>query len=64
MPYAMLASGRWQQAAKIWRNAGCTYEYAAALSESDRPDDPGEALTTVDKLAARVRALLTTYTSR
>ncbi len=37
-PYALLADGRWREAAEVWRAAGCRYEYAAALAES--PEQP------------------------
>ncbi len=62
-PYALLAAGRWREAAELWQKAGCAYEQAAALAESPDPDDLADALTILDTLAAeplaaRVRELL------
>jgi DNA-binding CsgD family transcriptional regulator len=52
LPYALLAAGRWREAAAIWQAAGCPYEHALALSESDDPDDLRAALTALDLLGA------------
>ena len=62
-PYALLTAGRWREAAKTWREAGCEYGYAVALIESDDPDDLAEALVVfqglgAEPLAARVRGRL------
>ncbi len=62
-PYALLATGRWREAAAIWQTAGYPYEHALALSESDDPDELRAALATLDALGAeplarRVRARL------
>jgi DNA-binding CsgD family transcriptional regulator len=51
-PYALLADGRWQEAAEVWRAAGCRYEYAAALAESPETDDQVTALAVLDTLGA------------
>jgi DNA-binding NarL/FixJ family response regulator len=51
-PYALLAAGRWREAADRWQRAGCPYEYALALSYSDDPDDLRAALSTLDGLGA------------
>jgi DNA-binding NarL/FixJ family response regulator len=62
-PYALLADGRWREAADAWQAAGFPYEYAMELSESPDPDDHLTALATLDALGAaplarRVRARL------
>jgi DNA-binding CsgD family transcriptional regulator len=62
-PYALLAAGRWREAAAAWRDAGCPYEYAAALADSRDPADLLSALAELDALGAeplarRVRARL------
>lgn len=51
-PYALLADGRWREAAETWRAAGCPYEYAAALADSPEPDDQLAALVLLDELGA------------
>ncbi len=62
-PYSMQAVGRWQDAAKVWGDAGYPYEQASALAQSPRTADRIEALTVLDligagPLARRVRAEL------
>jgi DNA-binding CsgD family transcriptional regulator/tetratricopeptide (TPR) repeat protein len=62
-PYALLADGRWREAAEVWHAAGCRYEYAAALTESPEVDDQLAALALLDALdaeplARQVRARL------
>jgi DNA-binding CsgD family transcriptional regulator/tetratricopeptide (TPR) repeat protein len=52
-PYAMAAAGRWREAAAAWESAGCPYEQAAALADSDDPQDLLTALGTLDELGAR-----------
>jgi DNA-binding CsgD family transcriptional regulator/tetratricopeptide (TPR) repeat protein len=52
-PYALQAAGRWREAAAVWRAAGCPYEQAAALADSDDPQDLLAALGTLDELGAR-----------
>jgi DNA-binding CsgD family transcriptional regulator/tetratricopeptide (TPR) repeat protein len=51
-PYALLAAGRWREAAELWRQAGCPYERASALAHSDDPADVLEALSILDQLGA------------
>ncbi|MCX2947676.1 BTAD domain-containing putative transcriptional regulator [Lentzea sp. NEAU-D7] len=60
-PHALLAAGRWREAAKRWQQAGCDHWYAVALAESDDPGDLAEALAIFEglgahPLVARVRA--------
>jgi DNA-binding CsgD family transcriptional regulator/tetratricopeptide (TPR) repeat protein len=57
-PYALLADGRWREAAEVWRAAGCRYEHAAALAESPDTDDQLTALTMLDALGAEPLARL------
>jgi DNA-binding CsgD family transcriptional regulator/tetratricopeptide (TPR) repeat protein len=62
-PYGLQAAGRWREAAEAWARAGCPYERAAALAESQHPDQLLTALGLLDELgarplAARVRARL------
>jgi DNA-binding CsgD family transcriptional regulator/tetratricopeptide (TPR) repeat protein len=64
-PYALLADGRWREAAEAWRAAGYRYEHAAALAESPDADDQLAALAILDSLGAEplaglVRARLKT----
>jgi DNA-binding CsgD family transcriptional regulator/tetratricopeptide (TPR) repeat protein len=51
-PYALLADGRWREAAEAWQKAGCRYEHAAALAESPNTDDQLTALAILDTLRA------------
>ncbi|WP_305788682.1 ATP-binding protein [Symbioplanes lichenis] len=62
-PHALQMQGRVAEAAAAWRAIGCPYEYAAALAESDDPEDLLVALAELDRLEAaplarRVRARL------
>jgi DNA-binding CsgD family transcriptional regulator/tetratricopeptide (TPR) repeat protein/energy-coupling factor transporter ATP-binding protein EcfA2 len=57
-PYSLQASGRWRDAAEAWRKAGCPYEHAAALAESQDPGDLLAALATLDRLGAEPLARL------
>lgn len=52
-PYALLASGRWQEAADIWLAGGCRYEYAMALCESSEAKQLLVALEELNSLGAR-----------
>jgi len=52
-PYAVQAAGRWQEAAALWEAAGCPYEHAAALAESQDPQHLLTALGMLDELAAK-----------
>jgi ATP/maltotriose-dependent transcriptional regulator MalT len=51
-PYAMLAEGRWREAAQTWQAAGYPYERALALAGSPEPADLLEALAELDALQA------------
>ncbi|MFJ9038685.1 ATP-binding protein [Streptomyces sp. NPDC102406] len=51
-PYALQAAGQWDKAARLWQEAGCPYEHAAALAESPDPADRLRALATLDALGA------------
>jgi DNA-binding CsgD family transcriptional regulator/tetratricopeptide (TPR) repeat protein len=62
-PYALLASGRWPEAAAGWQAAGSRYEQAMALARSPDTPDLLAALAIADDLdarplAARIRARL------
>jgi len=52
-PYAVLAAGRWREAAAAWEAAGCPYEHAMALAESPDPPHLLTALGMLDELGAR-----------
>ncbi len=52
-PYALLAAGRWREAAAVWQLAGCPYEHALALAQSPEPEDLLTALSILDDLGAR-----------
>jgi DNA-binding NarL/FixJ family response regulator/energy-coupling factor transporter ATP-binding protein EcfA2 len=52
-PYALLATGRWPDAAAAWQAAGAPYERALALSESDDPQHLLVALEELYELDAR-----------
>jgi DNA-binding CsgD family transcriptional regulator/energy-coupling factor transporter ATP-binding protein EcfA2 len=52
-PYGLLVSGRWADAAELWRAAGAPYEHALALTESDDPAHLLVALETLYQLEAR-----------
>jgi DNA-binding CsgD family transcriptional regulator len=51
-PYALMAAGRWREAAAIWESLGCPYDRALALSESGEKDDLLAALAELDTLGA------------
>jgi ATP/maltotriose-dependent transcriptional regulator MalT len=52
-PYAMQAAGHWREAAAFWEAAGCRYEHAAALADSQDPRHMLTALEALDDLGAR-----------
>ncbi|MFJ8820879.1 ATP-binding protein [Streptomyces sp. NPDC102467] len=57
-PYALQAAGQWDKAARLWQEAGCPYEHAAALAESPDPADKMSALHALDALGAQPLARL------
>jgi DNA-binding NarL/FixJ family response regulator len=52
-PYAVQAAGHWREAAALWEAAGCRYEHAAALADSQDPRHMLTALEALDDLGAR-----------
>lgn len=52
-PYAVQAAGGWREAAALWEAAGCRYEHAAALADSQNPRHMLTALEALDDLGAR-----------
>jgi len=57
-PYALLADGKWREAAEVWAAAGSRYEEAAALAESPDAADQLAALAILDALGAEPLARL------
>ena len=57
-PWALLLAGAAPAAAAAWRRAGCPYEEALALAESDDPDDLRQAFARFDSLGARPAAAI------
>lgn len=51
-PYALLAAGRWQDAAIAWDRLGWTYQRAEALAQSPAPADRLTALELLDAMGA------------
>jgi DNA-binding CsgD family transcriptional regulator/tetratricopeptide (TPR) repeat protein len=51
-PHALLAAGRWREAAARWEQAGCPYECALALSFSLSAADLMAALSILDDIGA------------
>jgi DNA-binding CsgD family transcriptional regulator len=51
-PYLLQAAGHWEAAADAWRSAGCPYQHAAALADSDDPQVLLDALTRLDRMGA------------
>ncbi|HEU4320004.1 MAG TPA: AAA family ATPase [Acidimicrobiia bacterium] len=51
-PFASQMAGDWQRAADLWREIGCPYEVALALTDGDT-DSMLEALRIFDELGAR-----------
>jgi DNA-binding CsgD family transcriptional regulator len=52
MPFAMEISGRWREAAEMWRALKCPFEAARAMMEGDEPAQR-EALTIFETFGAR-----------
>ena len=55
-PYRLLLAGDWRAAATAWRELGCPYERALALSRGDQDQAQLEALALLDGLGARQTA--------
>jgi DNA-binding CsgD family transcriptional regulator/tetratricopeptide (TPR) repeat protein len=51
-PYALQMTGETKRAAQAWSDLGCPYEAAAALAESDAPEDLLSAYEQLDRLGA------------
>jgi DNA-binding CsgD family transcriptional regulator len=51
-PFALLAAGRWREAAQRWERAGCRYDQATALSFSPDGGDVLHALAICEQLGA------------
>ena len=52
-PYALLAAGRWREAAELWQRAGSPYEHAAALAHSPQTSDLLEAIAILNAIGAQ-----------
>lgn len=57
-PFAFQLRGEWAKAAELWREAGCPYEEALALSEADDDDALRRALDISQSLGARPLAAM------
>ena len=57
-PFAFQLQGEWAQAAELWRQAGCPYEEALALSEADDEGALRRALDKSHRLGARPLATM------
>jgi DNA-binding CsgD family transcriptional regulator/tetratricopeptide (TPR) repeat protein len=57
-PWVLQIAGRWQEAAARWKELGCPYERALALSEGDDEAALLEALDIVDEMGADETARL------
>ncbi len=55
-PFRSSIAGDWRRAASIWRERGCPYEAALALSDSGNPDLLRQALEELRTLGARPAA--------
>jgi len=51
-PYLLQAAGHWEAAADAWKSAGCPYQHAAALADSDDPQVLLDALARLDRMGA------------
>jgi tetratricopeptide (TPR) repeat protein len=51
-PFALLAGGDWQAAARVWAERDCPYQQAVALADSSEPEALLEALSILDSLGA------------
>jgi DNA-binding NarL/FixJ family response regulator len=50
--------GEWDRAARLWRELGCPYDAALALSDSDEPEALRQALDELQALGARPAAAI------
>jgi DNA-binding CsgD family transcriptional regulator/tetratricopeptide (TPR) repeat protein len=57
-PFELQLRGNWSEAAEAWRTAGCPYEAALALMESDDEDSLRRALEELQELGARPAAAM------
>jgi DNA-binding CsgD family transcriptional regulator/tetratricopeptide (TPR) repeat protein len=57
-PHAATVSGEWDRAARLWRELGCPYDAALALSDSDDPEALRQALDELQALGARPAAAI------
>lgn len=55
-PYALQIRGEWARAAELWREIGCPYEAALALSDADEEEPLRRALEELQRLGARPAA--------
>ncbi|WP_027862832.1 AAA family ATPase [Marmoricola sp. URHB0036] len=63
-PYRAMVEQRWQAAAAQWREIGCPWEAALALSETDDADDLEQASAELHRLGARQDAARTAQRMR
>ncbi len=56
-PYMLQIKGKWKAAAEIWKELGCPYEYAVALSEGNE-ESMKKALEVFDDLGATAASQL------
>ena len=52
-PYALMIAGEWRQAAQLWQEIGCPYEYGCALGNSDDEASIRQAESIFSSLGAR-----------
>jgi DNA-binding CsgD family transcriptional regulator len=57
-PFALQITGHPRAAMRLWREHGCVYEAARALTDSDDADEVREGLEGLDRLGARPAARL------
>jgi len=57
-PYALEVAGDWRGAAAWWHEAGCPYEAALALADSDEPEELRESLDALQSMGASAAAAI------
>jgi DNA-binding NarL/FixJ family response regulator len=57
-PYRLSLAGEWARAAQRWREIGCPYDAALALSDADDEDAMRQALDQLQQLGARPAAAI------